>query len=65
MQRKGTLRKIPLGLALAAPILAIVVLMSTVGYANAGQSELAAQRQVSAQFHRVEAAIEAGYELDT
>ena len=63
MQGKGTLRKIPLGLALAAPILAVVVLMSTVGYANAGQDEVAAQRQLSAQFHRVETAIEAGYEL--
>ena len=63
MQRKGTLRKIPLGLGLAAPILAVVVLMFTVGYANAGQGELSAQRQLSAQFHRVEAAIEAGYEL--
>jgi hypothetical protein len=62
MQRKGTLRKIPLGLALAAPILAVVVLMST-GYASAGQDELAGPRRVSAQFHRVEAAIEAGYEL--
>jgi hypothetical protein len=62
MQRKGTLRKIPLGLALAGPIVAVVVMMST-GYASAGQDELAAQRQLSAQFHRVEAAIGAGYEL--
>lgn len=63
MHRRRTLRKTTLGLALAAPIVAIAVLMSTVGYATAGQDELAAQRQLSAQFHRVEAAIEAGYEL--
>ncbi len=63
MQQNGSTRKLPLGLALAAPIVAVVVLISTVGFANAGQDELAAPRQVTAQFHRVEAAIEAGYEL--
>jgi len=63
MRRNGSVRKLPLGLALAAPIVAVAVLISTVGYASAGQDELAAPRQVTAQFHRVEAAIEAGYEL--
>ena len=63
MERIGSRTKLTLGLALAAPVLAVVGLMSTVGYANAGSDELAGPRQVSAQFHRVEAAIEAGYEL--
>jgi hypothetical protein len=63
MHRKGSSQKLGLGLALAAPIVAVVVLASTVGYAGAGQDELAAVRQVTAQFHRVEAAIDAGYEL--
>jgi hypothetical protein len=55
--------KLPLCLGLAVLVAVAVVLIPTVGYANAAQDELAAPRQVTAQFHRVEAAIEAGYEL--
>ncbi len=39
----------------------VMVLIPTI--ASAGQSELAEIRQATAPFHRVEAAIEAGYEL--
>jgi hypothetical protein len=63
MHRQGSMRRLGLGLGLAAPIVAVVALISTVGYAGAEPDELAAVRQVTAQFHRVEAAIGAGYEL--
>jgi len=50
--------RIVIALTAALPVLAVA------GYAAAsGQSELADVRRVSAQFHRVDAAIEAGYEL--
>jgi hypothetical protein len=62
MQRKGSDRQLSVRLGLAALIL-MMVLIPTVAYADAGQVELAEVRQVTAQFHRVEAAIEAGYEL--
>jgi len=39
----------------------VVVMVPTV--ASAGQDELAEVRRATAQFHRVEAAVEAGYEL--
>ena len=52
--RKG----IVIAVSVALPVLAIA------GYAAAGgQSELAEVRRVSAQFHNVDAATEAGYEL--
>jgi hypothetical protein len=51
-------KRIVIAVTAALPVLAIV------GYAAAsGQSELADVRQVSAKFHRVDAAIQAGYEL--
>ena len=50
--------RIVLAISAALPVLAIA------GYAAAGgQSELAEVRQVTARFHDVDAAIEAGYEL--
>src|SRR4029079_5550986 len=50
--------RIVIALTAALPVLAVA------GYAAAsGQSELADVRRVSAQFHRVAAPIEAGYEL--
>jgi hypothetical protein len=77
MQRKGTNWKLPFGLGLAVLAVLAVVLIPTVafgrtdaaghamaGHAMAGlQDELAQVRRVTARFHRVEAAIEAGYEL--
>jgi hypothetical protein len=69
MQRKRTKWK-PVGLALAVLMIVLVavavVLIPAVasgGSDEARQDELAQVRQVTAQFHRVEAAIEAGYEL--
>ena len=59
MQRKRRKWKGPLGLGLG--VLVVVVLIPTMAYAR--QDELAGVRQVTAQFHRVEAAKEAGYEL--
>ena len=60
MQRKRMKKwKGPLGLGLG--ILVVVVLIPTMAYAR--QDELAGVRQVTAQFHRVDAAKEAGYEL--
>jgi hypothetical protein len=51
-------KRIVLAISVALPVLAIA------GYAAAGgQSELAEVREVTAQFHDVDAAIEAGYEL--
>ena len=49
MQHNRTNWKLPLGLAVAASIVALAVLMSTVGYASAGQDELAAPRQVTGE----------------
>ena len=77
MQRKGTNWKLPFGLGLAVLAVLAVVLIPTVafgrtdaaghamaGHAMAGlQDELAQVRRVTARFHRVDAAIEAGYEL--
>jgi hypothetical protein len=55
-------RKIQFLLGLAALTAAgVMVLIPTM--ASAGQSELAEIRRATAPFHRVEAAIEAGYEL--
>lgn len=51
--------KLPSRLGLA--VLIVVLVIPSV--ASARQDELAAVRQVTAQFHRVEAAIDAGYEL--
>ena len=48
-------------LALGSALLVVVVLIPTMAYAR--QDELAGVRQVTAQFHRVDAAKEAGYEL--
>ena len=59
MQRKRIKWKLPVCLGLAA--LMVGVLIPTLAYAR--QDELAGVRQVTAQFHRVEAAKEAGYEL--
>lgn len=57
-----TTRKLRFGLGLAVlTVVAVVVLIPTV--ASGGQSDLAQIRQATAPFHRVEAAIEAGYEL--
>ena len=57
-------RKLQFLLGLAALTAAgVMVLIPTM--ASAGQSELAEVRQATAPFHRVEAAIEAGYELGT
>ena len=51
-------KRIFIATTMALPVLAAA------GYAAAsGQSELAEVRQVTAQFHRVDAAIEAGYRL--
>ena len=52
-------QKLALGLGLA--LLLVVVLVPTLAYAR--QDEMADVRQVTAKFHRVEAAKEAGYEL--
>jgi hypothetical protein len=62
MQRKGTEWQLSFRLGLAT-LMAVVVMIPTVAYADAGREELAEVRQVTAQFHRVEAATEAGYEL--
>lgn len=57
-----TTRKLRFCVGLAAlTALAVVVFIPTV--ASGGQSELAQIRQATAPFHRVEAAIDAGYEL--
>ncbi len=48
-------------MALGSALLVVVVLIPTMAYAR--QDELAGVRQVTAQFHRVDAAKEAGYEL--
>jgi hypothetical protein len=51
-------KRILIAVTAALPVLAVA------GYgAASGQSELADVRKVSAKFHRVDAAIEAGYEL--
>ena len=66
MQSKWTNWKRPFGLGLAALIVVAVVVIPTVATAGddaSRQDELAAVRQVTAKFHRVEAAIEAGYQL--
>jgi hypothetical protein len=71
--------KLPFGLGLAALLVVAVVVIPTMasagqdeaehaeaghaGHAEAAQDELAGVRQATARFHRVEAAIEAGYEL--
>jgi hypothetical protein len=60
--KRRTTRKLRLCLGLAVlTVAAVVVLIPTV--ASARQNELAEIRAATAQFHRVEAAIEAGYEL--
>ena len=59
MQRKRIKWKLPVCLGLAA--LMVGVLIPTLAYAR--QDELADVRQVTAQFHRVEAAEAAGYKL--
>ena len=59
MQQKRRRWKGLLGLGIG--VLVVVVLIPTMAYAR--QDELAGVRQVTAQFHRVEAAKEAGYEL--
>jgi len=56
MERKRTNWKLPLGLGLT--LLMVGVLIPTMAYAR--EDELAGVRQVTAQFHRVEAAKEAG-----
>jgi hypothetical protein len=58
-RRRRTNWKLPFRLGLAA--LLVVSMIPTV--ASARQDELAEVRRVTAQFHRVEAAIAAGYEL--
>jgi hypothetical protein len=50
-------------LAILIAIIGVAVYGSNVLAAPAGQDELADVRRVTAQFHRVEAAIAAGYEL--
>jgi hypothetical protein len=59
MRRQQQLRFF-VGLALVSA-LAVAVLIPTV--ASAGESELAEIRAATAQFHRIDAAIDAGYEL--
>jgi len=49
--------------AVLIAIVAVIALGGNVLATNAGQDQLAEVRQVTAQFHRIEAAIEAGYEL--
>jgi hypothetical protein len=56
------MRKLSAGVAFLAGLAALLV-VALPTMALGGQDELAVVRQVSAQFHRVEAAIEAGYEL--
>jgi hypothetical protein len=76
MQRKGTNWKLVCGVGLAALMVAVLALIPTVAaggddeavhdhaaHAAGLQDELAQVRRVTARFHRVEAAIEAGYEL--
>jgi hypothetical protein len=76
MRREGNDRKLVFFLGLAALLVAAVALIPTVAAAEeeaaahdhaahaAGlQDELAQVRRLTARFHRVEAAIEAGYEL--
>jgi hypothetical protein len=58
-----TNRKGRFGLGLAALVIPVAVLIPTMAYAAAGQDDLAEVRQVTAQFHSVDAAIDAGYEL--
>jgi hypothetical protein len=65
MQTKNprTKRKLRFRLGLAALVVPVAVLIPTMAYAGAGQDDLAEVRQVTAQFHSVDAAIDAGYEL--
>ena len=58
-----TNRKRRVRLGLAALVVPVAVLIPTMAYAGAGQDDLAEVRQVTAQFHSVDAAIDAGYEL--
>ena len=58
-----TNRKSRVRLGLAALVVPVAVLIPTMAYAGAGQDDLAEVRQVTAQFHSVDAAIAAGYEL--
>lgn len=60
MQRKRTNWRLPVLLGLAG-LLMVVVLVPALAYA--GPDELAQVRQATAKFHRVDAALEAGYEL--
>jgi hypothetical protein len=50
-------------LGLATLVVPVAVLIPTMAYAGAGQDDLAEVRQVTARFHSVEAAKDAGYEL--
>jgi len=61
MKRARTYLRLPFPLGLAALMVVLVLMIPTV--AAARQDELAEVRQVTAQFHRLEAATEAGYEL--
>ena len=56
---RRTNKKIPLRLGFAMALLAVMIPTA----ASAGQDDLAEVRRATAQFHRVEAAVEAGYEL--
>jgi hypothetical protein len=58
-----TNRKRRIRLGLAALVVPVAVLIPTMAYAGAGQDDLADVRQVTAQLHSVEAAIDAGYQL--
>lgn len=67
MPRKRTDRRLPIGLGLAALVVAAAVVIPTMASArtneSGGQDELAGVRQATARFHDLSAALDAGYEL--